>query len=327
MKARAAVPFGCALAAVCILTTLWVIVTQPTPPAIPPGSSGLILSTERLQHHVTWLTQYCSPRDGEHPENMERAAAYIRRELEGGGAAVSDQAFPAAGATFRNVIGSFGPQTRDLVIVGAHYDAAGGFPGADDNASGVAALLEVAPLLRNRALTRRVELVAYALEEAPFFGTHQMGSVVHAARLHARGVRVRAMISLEMIGFFSDEPASQRFPFAALKAFYPGTGNFIVVAGRLRDAGLTRRVKRSMRRASDLPVYSINAPRSLPGMDLSDHASYWDRGDSAVMVTDSAFYRNPNYHTAADTPDTLDFARMTKVVEGVARAVEDLARP
>jgi hypothetical protein len=153
-----------------------------------------------------------------------------------------------------------------------------------------------------------------------------MGSVVHAQSLHETGARVAAMISFEMIGFFSDRPGSQGFPFGALKAFYPTTGNFIMVAGRFRDARLTARIKRAMRRGSDLAVHSINGPRSLPGLDLSDNASYWDRGDPAVMITDSAFYRNPNYHTASDRPETLDYARMARVVEGVARAVVDLAK-
>ncbi len=186
-------------------------------------------------------------------------------------------------------------------------------------------MIELAALLRGQSLTRRVELVAYALEEAPHFATNEMGSVVHVTSLHATGARVVAMLSLEMIGYFSDAPGSQGFPFGALKAFYPTTGNFIVVAGRFREAALVRRVKRAMRVASDLPVYSINAPRSLPGIDLSDNASFWDRGDPAVMGTDSAFYRNQNYHTAADLPETLDYGRMAKVLSGVARAVIGLA--
>ena len=289
--------------------------------------SPLIPTTDplRLERHVRALAEECSPRDAWHPENMERAAAYIARQLEPSGAALSDQWFPAAGTTVRNVIAAFGPESSERVVVGAHYDAAEGPPGADDNASGVAGLIELARLLAGRPLARRVELVAFALEEAPFFGTEEMGSVVHARSLRASGGRVAAMISLEMIGFFSDRPKSQGFPFAALKALYPTTGNFIVVAGRFRDAGLTLRIKRAMRRNSDLAVHSINGPRSLPGLDLSDNASYWDRGDPAVMITDSAFYRNPNYHTAGDLPETLDYARMARVVEGVARAVADLA--
>jgi Zn-dependent M28 family amino/carboxypeptidase len=289
------------------------------------GAAQPRVGAERLERHVRALAEDCSPRDAWHPENMERAAAYIARELELSGALLSDQRFPAAGTLVRNVLAAFGPETPERVIVGAHYDAADGHPGADDNASGVAGLIELARLLADQPLARRVELVAFALEEAPFFGTEEMGSVVHARSVRASGGRVAAMLSLEMIGYFSDRPESQGFPFGALKALYPTTGNFIVVAGRFRDARLTLHIKRAMRRGSDLAVHSINAPRSLPGLDLSDNASYWDRGDPAVMVTDSAFYRNPNYHTAGDRPETLDYARMARVVEGVARAVLDLA--
>ena len=256
---------------------------------------------------------------------MERAASYIRSALEGSGAAVRDQPFPAAGAIARNVIADIGPATRERVVIGAHYDAAGGFPGADDNASGVAGLIEVARLLVGRALARRIELVAFAFEEAPFFGTGEMGSVVHVRSLRAAGALVVAMLSLEMIGYYTDAPGSQRFPLAALKAIYPTTGNFLVVAGRFREAALVRRIQRAMRRASDLPVHVICAPRSLPGIDLSDNASYWDAGERAVMITDSAFYRNPHYHLPTDLPATLDPVRMAKAVAGIARAAAALA--
>src|SRR6266498_1028489 len=247
--------FSSMIVAVFLMIGGWYWLTQPVAPIRRAHDAALDASPELLERHIRMLSEECSPRDGGHLANMERAAAYIARQLEPSGAIVSEQSFPAAGATFRNVIGSF----------------------------------------------------------------------VHDLLLHAAGGRVVAMISLEMIGYFSDRPGSQGFPIAALKALYPTTGNFIVVAGRLRDARLVRRVKRSMKGDSNLPVYSINAPRSLPGLDLSDHASYWDRGDRAVMVTDSAFYRNPNYHTAADLPDTLAYSRMARVVEGVARAIVDLA--
>jgi Zn-dependent M28 family amino/carboxypeptidase len=279
----------------------------------------------RLERHVRRLSGDFTPRDGEHLPNMDRAAAYIAAELVSHGATVSNQAFPAAGGTARNVIGAFGSETRERVVVGAHYDAAGGFPGADDNASGVAGLIETAALLRDVSLRRRVELVAYALEEAPFFGTAEMGSIVHARSLQASGARVVGMLSLEMIGYYTDEPGSQHFPITALKVIYPSTGNFLVVAGRFQDARLALRIQRSMRAASDLPVRIICAPRSLPGIDLSDNASYWDAGDPAVMITDSAFYRNPNYHLPTDTPETLDYGRMARAVEGIARAAVDLA--
>jgi Zn-dependent M28 family amino/carboxypeptidase len=300
--------------------------TQPMPPAGRAAGEGATPDPARLERRVRELVERFHPRDFGHPENLSRAAGFVAEELRRAGAAVSEQTFEAAGATYVNVVAASGPDTTDVVVVGAHYDVAGEMPGADDNASGVAGLLELADLLAGASLSRRVELAAYALEEMPFFSTGQMGSAVHARSLAAAGRRVRAMLCLEMIGCFSDAPGSQEFPFAPLRLFYPGQGNFIAVVGNLGGAGVVRRVKRSMRKAGDLPVHSINAPPFVPGIDLSDHVSFWRRGDPAVMITDTAFYRNPRYHTERDTPETLDYRRMAKVVAGVRQAVLDLAR-
>src|SRR5262249_3579536 len=171
----------------------------------------------------------------------------------------------------------------------------------------------------------RVELVAFTLEEPPYFRTTGMGSSVHAESLRQQSVRVRAMFSLEMIGYFSDAPGSQQFPIGALGAFYPSTGNFISMVGRLGDWSLVRRTKAAMRNAAPLPVYSINAPGMVPGVDFSDQLNYWRAGYSALMITDTAFYRNRNYHTAQDTAEKLDYKRMAMVVEGAYATVVDLA--
>lgn len=279
------------------------------------------VSAERLEAHVRALSEEFVPRDHAHPHNMNRAAAYIFAELKEAGGRVSVQDFEVRGTTYRNVVASFGPEEGARIVVGAHYDAAGPFPAADDNASGVAGLIELAGLLGRESPRTRVDLVAWALEEPPFFQTRHMGSVAHAESLRRAGVRVRVAISLEMIGFFSDAPGSQRFPLGFLKAFYPSAGNFISVVGKLGQAGVVRRVKKAMRGASPLGVHSINAPRWVPGVDFSDHASYWDAGYPALMITDTAFYRNPWYHTARDTAETLDYARMAMVVQGVHAAV------
>lgn len=289
--------------------------TQPPP-----------VSPERLEAHVLALSERFGPRDFSHPENLDRAAVYVREDLARAGGAVSVQTYEVNGTPYRNVVASFGPDTRERVVVGAHYDAAGPLPAADDNASGVAGLIELAHLLGAARLPLRVELVAYSLEEPPFFRTPHMGSAVHAASLRRQGVPVRAMLSLEMIGYFTDAPGSQKFPVGFLRWFYPSEGNFIAVAGKVGGGSLVRRVKRAMRRGSPLPVHALAAPRWVPGIDFSDHASYWDAGYPAVMITDSAFYRNPFYHTARDTPETLDYARMALVVRGVYAAVLDLAK-
>ena len=309
-----------------LLVAGWVWLTQPLFFAGGRVEGGTAPDAERLEVRVRDLVGRFHPRDYTHAGNLARAARFLGEEFRRAGAAVSEQHFEAAGGSYRNVIAAFGPDTREVVVVGAHYDVAGELPGADDNASGVAGLLELADRLSGAKLSRRVELAAYALEEMPFFSTRQMGSAVHARSLTADGRRVRGMLCLEMIGCFSDEAGSQQFPLPLLRLFYPGRGNFIAVVGNLGGAGIVRRVKRSMGRASDLPVHSINAPAFVPGVDLSDHRNFWRQGDPAVMITDTAFYRNPRYHTEGDLPETLDYGRMAKVVAGVLEAVLDLAR-
>ncbi len=301
--------------------SLWL--TQPvfvsagsqSPPASLPG---------RLRTHVETLAGF-APRDIDHTANLDRAAAYIRDEFLKAGGDVADQSFVVDGHEYRNVIARFGPASEEILVVGAHYDAFDRFPGADDNASGVAGLIELAYMLGQAKLPLRVELVAYTLEEPPAFRSVQMGSALHASDLAADNTRVRAMIGLEMIGYFSDARGSQEYPIAALGLLYPNEGNFISVVGNFIDAPLVRRVKKAMIAASDLPVRSINAPRLVPGVDFSDHMNYWDNGYRAVMISDTAFYRNANYHQATDVPDRLDYQRMAKVAQQLRAAVLDLA--
>lgn len=288
----------------------------PSPPAVDPA---------RLEAHVRALCERFSPRDYLHPENLDRAAAYLRAELEAAGGRVSEQPYEVGGLRYRNVIAVFGPEQGERLVVGAHYDTAGEQVGADDNASGVAGLLELAVLLGKSPPKRRVDLVAYSLEEPPFFRSEHMGSAVHARSLKEAGVPVRAMISLEMIGYFRDEPKSQRFPVSLLRLFYPSEGNFIAVISKLGQGRLARQVKRAMRGASELPVYSLSGPRFVQGIDFSDHLSYWEQGYDAAMITDTAFLRNANYHTEGDTPDTLDYQRMAKVVLGAYAALTVLS--
>ena len=209
------------------------------------------------------------------------------------------------------------------LVVGAHYDVYGENPGADDNASGTAGLLELARLLKsqNPDLKYRVDLVAYTLEEPPFFRTEFMGSAVHAKSLFDAGIKVKGMISMDMIGYFSDAPKSQDYPLGLLKLFYPAVGNYIAVVGNLGNVGMVRKVKKEMKKAAALKVRSINAPASLPGIDFSDHRNYWKYDFDAVMITNTAFYRNKNYHEPTDTPETLNYEKMAEVVKGIYGAV------
>lgn len=305
------------------LLGVWLTVSQPSCSTSRPSAAHV--APDRLREHVVFLSETCHPRDWSQPVNLDRAAAYIAGVFRETGGEVAEQPFEVHGRTYRNVCVRFGPVDGPRVIVGAHYDACQGTPGADDNASGVAGLLELAGLLGRNPPAGTVELVAYTLEEPPFFRTSYMGSARHAGALAEAGIPVRAMIGLEMIGFFSDEAGSQSFPIPLLRLFYPGRGNFIGVVGNLSQRRLVRQIKIVMKGATDLPVHSLNAPAFVPGVDWSDHRCYWAYGFDAAMITDTAFLRNRAYHTTDDTADRLDYQRMAKVVIGVFEAVRWLA--
>lgn len=279
---------------------------------------------ERLRRHVEELALGIGARDLAHLDGLERAADYIQQEFGASAGTVSDQPFRVRGQTVRNIRCRFGPDDGPALVVGAHYDSFGGFPGADDNASGVAGLLELARLVSRERLAAPVELVAYTLEEPPHFGTEEMGSRFHARDLSGRRVPIKAMIGLEMIGFFSDEVGSQEYPVPGMALLYPGRGNFIAVVGRTVEPTLVETVRRAMVLVDGIEVESLSAPASLAGVGLSDHASYWQEGIPAVMVTDTAFFRNPHYHTENDLPASLDYVRMARVVSGVHQAVLSL---
>lgn len=298
-------------------------VTQPGLTRNRPSKA--VVDPTRLRAHVVALSEQFYPRSFNRPDNLDRCAAYIGGHFAAVGANVSTQEYVVLGRTYRNVIGYFGAEGYAKVIVGAHYDACGEKPGADDNASGVAGLLELARLIGSSGTAPAVELVAYSTEEPPFFATENMGSVHHAQQVRDSGREIRQVIVLEMIGFFSDEPRSQMYPAAIFKLFFPGRGDFIGVVGRPADRREIRRVRDLMRGATELPVRSAAVPALVPGVDYSDHRSYWPHGVPAVMITDTAFFRNGEYHKQGDTADRLDYDRMGKVVVSVYEAVTTLA--
>ncbi|MBK6879398.1 MAG: M28 family peptidase [Elusimicrobia bacterium] len=280
---------------------------------------------ERLRTRVRALCDDFYPRDAGHPEVLARAADHLGAEFRTLGLSSRRQEWTAGESRYANVIADVGPASEDRIVIGAHYDTAGAQPGADDNASGVAGLFELAALLAARPPARRVELVAYCLEEAPHCRTPQMGSAVHAASLRAERARVRLMVSLEMIGYFRDARGTQRYPLPGMGFVYPRRGHFIAVVGIFGQSRGQRAIVKAMRGATPLPVRSLVATRQVPGIERSDHMNYWNEGYDAVMVTDTAEFRNPNYHTAADLPETLDYHRMAQVVLGVEAAVRRLA--
>jgi Zn-dependent M28 family amino/carboxypeptidase len=212
------------------------------------------------------------------------------------------------------------PQCR--VVVGAHYDTVPGSPGADDNASAVAAVIELAGLLRDARLP--IRFAAFANEELPYFMGPDMGSWVSAKRSRDQGERLSAMLSLEMLGYYSDRPGSQRYP-PPLGLFYPDRANFIAFVGDLGAARLVRRCFSSFKKNSSFPAEWLAAPAFVPGVTRSDHWSFRQLGFPALMVTDTAYNRNPHYHQASDTPDTLDYARMAQVTLGLAAMLKEVA--
>lgn len=266
----------------------------------------------QLKAHVSFLSQI-TDRSHANAAGLQQASNYIQEQLLQMGWQPEQQTFKAGGVEYHNVIVRLHGHDEELVVVGAHYDSFGALPGADDNASGVAGLLELARLLQDKAPDQAIELVFYTLEEPPHYAGQHMGSYVHA---HSLKQPVKLMISLEMIGYFSDQPNSQAYPSGVMKWLYPDTGHFIAVVDQLFSMQ-AQRLKKSINEHTSMEAYSINAPAWIPGIDFSDHRNYWAIDVPAVMVTDTAFYRNQGYHTAQDTVDTLNYEQMSEVVWGV----------
>ncbi len=281
---------------------------------------------EELERHVATLASRIGERNIWRSGAMEQAAAYIRTEFENLSLSVREEEFAVWHVTARNVEailpGQVAPQ--EIVVVGAHYDTVLGSPGANDNASGVAAMLEIARLSSEWQPVRTIRFVAFANEEPPFFFTSRQGSLVYARRCRRRGDKIVAMLSLETIGYYSERTGSQRYPFP-FGLFYPDRGDFIGFVGNLSSRRLVRRCIATFRAAVPFPSQGVAAPGYLPGIYWSDHWSFWRQGYRALMVTDTAPFRYPYYHDPEDTPDKLDYARMAWVVSGLAAVVRDLA--
>ena len=282
--------------------------------------------TQRLHRHVWFLSETIGERHSERPGSLERAAQYIEQEFLTCGLHPSRQALGKQ--PFHNVIAQITGATRpdEIILVGAHYDTVWLSPGADDNASGVAALLELACGLAPGRHDRTIRFVAFANEEQPFAETEDMGSVIYVRELRARQENVIAMFSLEMLGYYSDEPHSQNYP-APLQWFYPDTASFIAFVSNLPSSLLLFRSLRSFRRHTGFHAEGLVMLESLiPDIRRSDHASFWDAGYPALMVTDTSFYRNKNYHMLGDVARTLDYENMAAVVTGLSGMLAALAR-
>jgi Zn-dependent M28 family amino/carboxypeptidase len=281
-------------------------------------------SAARLRRHVQALAGDIGERNVWRPSALEQAARYIEAQLSAAGFAVAGQSYEAGGVACRNLEVTVAGRSREIVLAGAHYDTVPGSPGADDNASGVAGILEMARLLAGIEPERTVKLVAFVNEEPPFFYFGEMGSKVYAEAARRRGDDIRVMLSLEMLGCYSEARGSQGYP-PFLRWFYPGRGNFIAFVSNLRSRRALAEVAGAFRAVSDFPAETLASPAFVPGVSWSDQLSFWREGYRAVMVTDTAFYRYPHYHQPTDTPERLCYPEMAQVVGGLAKAIALLA--
>ena len=296
--------------------------------SLPQATAEEIELAGRLKQHVTAIAS--EPHNIEHYANLEQAAQYIERMLAAAGYRAVPQVYEVGGAEVRNLEATIEPlesgQHVRTVVVGAHYDSIADSPGANDNGSGVAAVLELARLLRDlRPAHTRLRLVLFVNEEPPYFHTGDMGSYRYAQALAERNEPVAAMIAFDTIGCFSDAPGTQQYP-PPFGAVLPNRGNFIAFVGMLGSRPLVQEVIASFRRHTSFPSIGGVAPGFIPGIDWSDHWSFAQAGFQAMMITDTAIFRYPHYHRRTDTPDKVDYERLARIAKGIERVLRDMAK-
>jgi Zn-dependent M28 family amino/carboxypeptidase len=284
-------------------------------------SKGERTSSENMRKTVMYLSDELGVRNYVHYDHLEKSALYITNAFEALGYSVQAVEYQVDGQVFKNIIAEkpVGDPEGGILLIGAHYDSCFN-PGADDNASGVAGLIELARLLKDIPFKHRLRFAAFVNEEPPFFLTEQMGSRVYLRHALSQREKIKAAVILEMIGYYSEKPFSQKYPFL-LGPFYPNAANFILVAGNFPSKGVVRRLTKGFRHSETFPIESIVAPAFVPGITFSDHSSFWQAGIPAVMVTDTAYLRNRHYHAETDLADTLNYAKMAKVVSGLKEAI------
>jgi len=298
---------------------VFILAKGPVVLFVPDAPPPRPVSAERLRADVERLCGELSPRLYNPPEHLDRVASWIEGQFRDAGLAVDEHTYRLREGEYRNVLGMRKGSDPSLgaVIVGAHYDAYMGLPGADDNASGVAVLLELARTLPPETPARTQIFAAFTNEEPPFFGGDDMGSARYARSLAEASTRVDLMIALDLVGTFDDRPGSQGYPLSWMQWLYPSRGDFIAIVGDTGAGPAIRRVKRGMLSARSIPVQSFRAPSAIGGVDWSDHLSFRRLGMPAVMVTDTAFLRMPHYHRTSDTPEKLDYPRMAGVTQAL----------
>lgn len=278
----------------------------------------------RIKNDLKNITQTKHSRNHKNIKTLNTVAGYIKSQLTKVCDSVAFQPYLVDGKTYKNVIGSIGITNKKRLIIGAHYDVFGNQQGADDNASGVAGLLELARLLSTKKLNYRIDFVAYTLEEPPFFRTKNMGSHIHANYLYSNNIPVKGMICLEMIGYYSDKRGSQSYPLPEMVRLYGNKADFISIVMNEKSEEFGNQVETLMKPQNLIKTIAFKESGLVRGVDYSDHLNYWNLNYPAVMITNTAFYRNKNYHTKADTLDTLDIDKMRAVIEQLYIMIKEL---
>lgn len=279
-----------------------------------------------IERDLKTLTSLEKPRNYKNIASLNTVAEYLKKELASVCDSVAFQSYQVQNNEYKNVIGSIGLQHSKRIIIGAHYDVYGNSQGADDNASGVAGLLELARLLSKakEQLNYRIDFVAYTLEEPPFFRTTQMGSYVHAKYAYDHNIDIAGMICLESIGYFNEQEDSQNYPVPEMSTIYGTKGNFITVVQKERKEAFSAKINDLMIKESLIATKSFTGSSLLPGVDFSDHLNYWKFNFEAVMITNTAFYRNQNYHTQKDILTTLDIEKIALVAKQLSLVIQKL---
>ena len=314
-----------------VLFSLWFVITQPLFSTYEFVSlADTQADAKKLKKHVKFLSEL----DRTSKEGQEQVISYILNELAKNNidkSHIKIQEYSVNGRVYKNIIVSFKNKTtwkvpRRKYIIGAHYDAYGSLPGANDNASGVAGLLETSKILQKTEELRGkdIDLVFYATEEPPFFGTENMGSFHHAQSIKDEK-NIKMVLVFDMIGYFSEEENSQKYPVSFMKYFYPTKGNFIALISNLPNSFKTRTIKRRfdgfLQKNNLIDVASMNAPANVQGIDFSDHRNYWKFGFPAILITDTAFMRSETYHTKNDTYEKLNYDKMKEVVDATLATI------
>jgi hypothetical protein len=295
---------------------------------LPPLTAQQSELAAELRTHVETLASSIGRRSTFHPKQLAESALYLKTQLASYGYEARDHSFPSRGSPAPNLEATLNGTTHpsEIIVIGAHYDSYQGTPGADDNASGCAAVLALAKRFANSPRPRTIRFVLFPNEEPPLFQTPEMGSLIYAKACRAANDNIIAMLSLETIGYYRDEPGTQRYP-PLIGSLFPSEGNFIAFVSDISSRALLKRVVATFRQHAAFPSEGAALPNGVPGVGWSDHWAFWQAGYRAIMVTDTAPFRNPHYHRPTDTPDTLDYERAARVIDGLDHVIRSLASP